>query len=301
MEGAARGFYYGTDGIKGHADLVAVKAQKGTSVAVNTAAAAMDVAAMVVGQYYMTQINAELGKISTGISKISNFQDNEYRSKMFSLVAHVKEIADFQVEILENNELRISKIFQLDRLEENCTQLLGQANLALVKYTNEINLQYADYETETAEAQNWYIYQTTALDILYKISELRYALHLGTVSREHCTALLSTYINRVEETQRLLTAWHHNTAERLSIDTLEARRKRSGIDRVIHSIPGLVNDEWNFKTIEKNTAKMITTQSSGSAHKYDTSDLFAKDVQLISKGCKIYYLPSDNSCEEVAL
>ena len=96
MEGAARGFYRGADGIQGHANLVAVEAQKGMAVVANTAAVAMGVASMVVGQYYMTQINAELGVISDGISEIQNFQDNEYRSRVFSLVAHVKKIADFQ-------------------------------------------------------------------------------------------------------------------------------------------------------------------------------------------------------------
>lgn len=100
MEGAVRGFYRGADGIQGHANLVAVEAQKGTAVVANTAAAAMGVASMVVGQYYMTQINAKLDAISDGISEIQNFQDNEYRSRVFSLVAHVKKIADFQTEIL---------------------------------------------------------------------------------------------------------------------------------------------------------------------------------------------------------
>lgn len=73
MEGAVRGIYHGADGIKGHANLVAVEAQKGTAVVANTAAAAMGVASMVVGQYYMTQINAELGEISDGISQIQDF------------------------------------------------------------------------------------------------------------------------------------------------------------------------------------------------------------------------------------
>lgn len=58
-------------------------------VVANTAVAAMGVASMVVGQYYMTQINAKLDAISDGISEIQNFQDNEYRSRVFSLVAHV--------------------------------------------------------------------------------------------------------------------------------------------------------------------------------------------------------------------
>lgn len=143
MEGAVRGFYHGADGIRGHANLVAVEAQKGTAVAANTAAAAMGVASMIVGQYYMTQINAELGVISDGISQIQNFQDNEYRSRVFSLVAHVKKIADFQTEILENDELRLSKIAQLDSLEEECTKLLGQANLTLAGQDLDMDVNFA--------------------------------------------------------------------------------------------------------------------------------------------------------------
>lgn len=143
MEGAVRGFYRSADGIQGHANLVAVQAQKGSAAIANTATAAMGVASMVVGQYYMTQINAELGEISDGISKISDFQDNEFRSRVFSLVAHVKKIADFQVEILENDELRLSKIAQLDGLEEECTQLLGQVNLTLAGFSKKNDLNYA--------------------------------------------------------------------------------------------------------------------------------------------------------------
>lgn len=293
MGGAVRGIYHGADGIRGHANLVAVEAQKGTAVVANTAAAAMGLASMVVGQYYMTQINAELGEISDGISKIADFQDNEYRSRVFSLVAHVKKIADFQIEILENTELRLSKISQLDSLEEECTQLLGQANLALVGYTDKNNLDYDAYEKELTEVQNWYMYQKSLLDMINKISELRYTLHLGAVSREHCVALLPTYTNQVAETQKRLTGWHQTTTERLGIDISEVRRKRAGFDGVIHFLPGLFNDNLKFRTIEKDTARMIEKQSASNIHEYDTSDLYAEDVQLISKDGKIYYLPTE--------
>ena len=296
MEGAVRGIYHGADGIRGHANLVAVEAQKGTAaVAANTAAAAMGVAAMVVGQYYMTQINAELGVISDGISLIQDFQDNEYRSRAFSLVAHVKKIADFQAEILENEELRLSKISQLDSLEEECTQLLGQANLTLAGFAKKNELDYEEYEKALENAQNWFICQKSLLDVLYKISDLRYALHLGAVSREQCIALLPTYMNQVNETQGRLTAWHEGTTNRLGIETDETRRKRAGFDGVIHFIPGLFNDDLNFRSIEKKTASMIAEQLSGheTAHKADTSELYAEDVQLISKDGKIYYLPEN--------
>ena len=292
MEGAVRGFYRGADGIQGHANLVAVEAQKGTAVVANTAAAAMGVASMIVGQYYMTRINAELGVISDEISEIQNFQDNEYRSRIFSLVAHVKKIADFQIEILENNELRISKINQLDSLEEECTQLLGQANLTLAGFTKKTNLDYDVYEKVVGNAQNWFIYQKSLLDVLYKISDLRYTLHLGTVSKEQCIAILPTYTKQVQDTQDRLALWHENTTERLKIDTDEVRRKRAGLDGVLHFLPGLFDEDFQYRSIKKSTARMIRTQASGEdILAIDKSELYSDDVQLISKDGKIYYLP----------
>lgn len=292
MDGAVRGFYHGAEGIQGHANWVAVEAQKGTAVIANTAAAAMGVASIVVGQYYMTQINAELGQISDGISKIADFQDNEYRSRVFSLVSHVKKIAEFQVEILENDELRLSKIAQLDSLEEECTKLLGQANLTLAGFARKNGLDFATYEKELQEVQNWYIYQNTLLEMLHKLSDLRFALHLGAVSRAQCTALLPTYIQQVEETQSRITQWHQDTTKRLNVDTAEIRRKRDGLDKVIHFIPGLINDDWNFCSISEKTACMINSQASRCAElHHDNSDFYLEDVQLISKGGKVYYLP----------
>lgn len=292
MDGAVRGFYHGAEGIQGHANWVAVEAQKGTAVIANTAAAAMGVASIVVGQYYMTQINAELGQISDGISKIADFQDNEYRSRVFSLVSHVKKIAEFQVEILENDELRLSKIAQLDSLEEECTKLLGHANLTLAGFARKNDLDFATYEKELQEVQNWYIYQNTLLEMLHKLSDLRFALHLGAVSRAQCSALLPTYIQQVEETQSRITQWHQDTTKRLNVDTAEIRRKRDGLDKVIHFIPGLINDDWNFCSISEKTACMINSQASRCAElHHDNSDFYPEDVQLISKGGKVYYLP----------
>lgn len=292
LEGAVKEMYHGANGIKGHADWLPVEAQKGSSVVVNTAAAAMGVASMVVGQYYMTQINAELGAINDGISEIQNFQDNEYRSRVFSLIAHVKKIADFQTDILENNELRISKINQLDSLEEECTQLLGQANLTLASFAKKTDLDYETYEKVVGNSQNWFMYQKSLLDVLYKIAELRYTLHLGAVSREQCIAILPTYTKQVQDTQSRLAAWHEGTTERLKIDTDEVRRKRAGFDGVIHFLPGLFNEDLNYRSIEKNTVNMIRTQISGeSTLSIDKSELYSEDVQLIAKDGKIYYLP----------
>jgi hypothetical protein len=178
-------------------------------------------------------------------------------------------------------------------LEEECTQLLGQANLTVAGFAKESELDYEDYEKALGDAQDWFMYQKSLLDVLYKISDLRYTLHLGAVSREQCSALLPTYSKQVSDTQAHLTAWHEGTAERLGIEMDELRRRRAGFDGVIHRIPGLFNDDLNFRGIEEKTASMITSQKAGhdSFHKMDQSELYAEDVQLISKDGKIYYLP----------
>jgi hypothetical protein len=201
------------------------------------------------------------------------------------------------VEILENDELRTSKILQLNNLEQECIELLGQASLTLDGYAKKKGLDYEAYEKELHETQNWYMYQKTLLDMLYKISDLKYALHFGSVSREQCTALLPTYAKQVADVQEKLSEWHQNTTKRLSIDTSETRRKRDGLDGVIHFLPGLFNDDFNFRSISKNTASMIEVQAigRGDAHPYDDSNLYQEDVQLIAKNGKVYYLPESKA------
>lgn len=139
------------------------------------------------------------------------------------------------------------------------------------------------------------MYQKSLLDVLYRISELRYTLHLGSVSREHCASLLPTYTKQVVAVQTRLTEWHKKTAERLQIDVSAERRKRDGFDGVVHSIPGVFKENLNFRPIEKSTAKIIKMQSASNTYEYDLSDLYADDVRIISKNGKIYYLPNENS------
>lgn len=300
IPGAVRGFINGAKGIEEHANFVAVEVNNGAvPVGTNSIVAAIGIASIIVGQYYMTQINSELKIISNEISKIQNFLDNEYRSKVSSLVAYIKKIIDFQIEIFENDELRLSEIVQLNRLEEKCTELLGQANFTLVDFTKERNLDYKEYEKILGTVQNQFMYQKVLMDIMYKISDLKYTLHFGSISREQCNALLLTYTKQNNEIQTLLTTWHKNIVERLGIDIEKGYRKRSGLDGAFHSFIGFIADDnnYNFKSMEKKTVDIIKAQMLGHNQNYliDTSELYNEDVQLIVKNGKIYYLPNNES------
>ncbi|WP_029949175.1 hypothetical protein [Parvimonas micra] len=295
MKGAFRAIYHGADGIKGHANLVKDTTQKGIGIVTNSVSSVMNITSMVVGQYYMSQINNELDKINNNLSEIKNFQDNEYKGRVISLVSHIKNIADFKVEILEDNDLRLLKINKLERMEEECTKLLVQANLTIEGYSKKTDLKYEEYEKIVGESHNWFMYQNLLLYTLSKISDLSYTLNLGKASREQCSDILTKYKNDVSKIQNSLNSWHNEMVQSLNINLESNLIKRVGIDKVIHYPFILVNEKYNYHSIDENTTKMIIGQSPKFEiqSNYDTSELYNEDVQIISKGGKLYYLPLD--------
>ena len=292
MKGAVRGFYRGTKGIGGQANLVEVK-DAGIKAA-NLGAGAMQLASMVVGQYYMSQINSKLEEVSEGINRIESFQDNEFRSKVFALVVQVKEKSEFNSEIINNEEMIKSEYIHLKELEQECIELLGQANLTLADFTKKKELDFKAYEEEIQRAQTWYEYQQTLLQVLYIIADLKYALQFGNISRRRCGALLSTYTKQVSKTNNKLIGWHESTANRLEVDISELKRRRTGFDRAIHWVPGRFVKEQNYRSLEGDIAEMIEAQTTGNnfAAGQDKSELYNEDVQIVSKDGKLYYLPT---------
>lgn len=293
MDGAFRGIFHNGNGkIGGQANWAPVD-RTGEAVA-NTAAAAMGVAAMIVGQYYMAQINADLSKIGEGIGRIEEFQDNEYKSRVFALIVQIKKITSFQMEILENDEQRLTEIIHLTKLQDQCIELLGQANATLSGFTELGDLDYDVYESKLINAQKWYVYQHTLQETLFKIADLEYTLYMGRVHREQCMSLPLTYTKQISDVQVKLTTWHDYNIKRFGLDIAENKRKRLGIEGAVFAIPGIFDDQFHYKAISKNTADIIETQRKGNIdhHSY-TSELYGRDVELILRDGKLYYLPKE--------
>lgn len=302
MENAVRGFYHGTDGIQGHANLVAVDGNMGNGLAaMNVANAAMGAAAMVVGQYYMTQINEQLGEIHGELDKISAFLDKEYQSKIYALVAEIQKCSRFQFEIVENDELRMRELDHLKNLEHECAQLLGQANLTLKEFEKKKNLKkYDSYERLVNEAQTWYQYQQVLLDVMMNIDQLTYALNLGKVSKENCYSMFLPYEKQADEALKSLEAWHKENGSAFQIDVDARRRRRQGIEGYLMNILAPFNDDsddLHYRPVSQSTISMILKQSNGQ-HQTTSSegpDLFKEDVRLVAKDGKLYYLPESKT------
>ena len=295
-KGSFRGFFHNKKGKIQHANFDEIKLNSTSMIRANAVAAVAGISSMVVGQYYMTQINNELGKLNEGIQEISDFQNKEYQSKIVSLIVQTQMLAKFETEILENDELRSEKKILLDALEKDCTVLLGQANDTLKTISGKSNLKFADYEKELQKAQKWYVYQKTLLDLLCKIADLKYTLNLGKVSREQCYGILQAYYYQSESAQGDLSKWHSEHIHRYNIDINESRRKRQGIDGAAHFLPSLLKEDWKYRGVKEETANMISVQFEGREKDFIpmTADIYERDLELISKDGKIYYLPEEN-------
>ncbi|SCX09667.1 hypothetical protein SAMN02910339_01379 [Lachnospiraceae bacterium YSD2013] len=296
MDGAFRGSFRDVaNSIKGNANWVPFDGKAANNLAaVGVANAAMNVASLVVGQYYMSKINDQLEDINKGIEKIVDFQQNEFKSKVYALVAEVQKSSTFQVETIENDELRNRELSHLKSLEHECAQLLGQANLSLKDISGKEGLDYDAYEKKIGEAERWFQYQQILLEVMYKLSDLSYALNLGAISRESSCALFLPYAKQSEETLEKLNGWHDEHVKRLEIDVEESRRKRQGVEGFFMGALGLFNDKFNYKKVSQSTIAQIEHQAgkTSTIKAVEEDDLYQEDVRLIAKDGKLYYYPN---------
>ena len=295
MEGAFRATYrVKPNRIAGQANLVAADNSAANNlVAASAVNSLIGVAAMVVGQYYMTQINGQLDRINSDIEKITNFQKNEFKSKVYNLVAEIQASSSFQSETMADNELRNRELQHLKSLEHECTQLLCQSNLGIQDVTKKDGLNFNEYEDSIHQAEMWYQFQQILLEIMYKIADLNYVLNAGAISRDNSYALVKPYVKQSDDTLQQLNDWHHKNSERFGIELEEGRRKRQGLEGVLMRAFGLFDDDLNYKKMSDQTTTMIEHQENGNtgAQMSGEDDLFQEDVRLIAKDGKLYYLP----------
>ena len=260
--------------------------------ALSAANAVMGVASMIVGQYYMSLIDTKLKDMSSSIEKITNFQQSEFRSKVYALVAEAQKISTFEVETLENHELRARELTHLRSLEHECVELLGQANLSLQEIANKQGLDFKAYDKATEDSEGWYQYQQILLKVVEEIADLSYTLNLGAISRENSHALCVPYIKQSDDTLEKLKGWHEDNIKRLNINLEENKVKRSGVKGLLMKPLGLFNKNLNYKEMSKGTLERIEHQSGLSSHPDSVEkDLYKENVTLIAKDGKYYYLP----------
>lgn len=301
IEGAVRGFFRGAKGIKGQANLVKVDptALSKASTMATSVANVMNVGSLVVGQYYMAEISAKIETMSKNINKISDFQDREFKSRILALIARVGEISNFSSEILENNELRNRKLQTLDDLKGEGTQLLQQVNLDISETINKNQKpDYKEYQESVDKFSILVEYQHILISLLDEISKLTYLFGRGDISNEMSYSIFNTYLKQSNLIRASLEEWHGKHVGLLGIDIDKNRRNKTGIA----AIPGIVNDDWKYKELESGLGQKINAQKAKNQFTLnEAEDIYDKDVQIVIKDGKYYYLPESPARERDAI
>ncbi|MGY0402340.1 hypothetical protein [Carnobacterium jeotgali] len=301
MGNARRAFTQGSKGIKEHANLVKINPNKTTEVtkttkmATSATANIMNVASLIVGQYYMSEVNSKLEDMNKSISEISDYQKREFKSHVRSLVVNVRDISKFSKEIFEDDTIRNNKLIHLQQLRERTTQLLEQVNLEIEeKIQKQSHTNYDEYSTNVNDFESLVFFQNTLLGVLQKIGKLTLIFGNGKLSQESSFSLFYTYEEQSLKIDDKLIVWQNNQIEKYAIDVDTSKRKKQGIEGVFANVTGLIKDEWRYLELEKELIDKVKHQMTLAKIEYDTEELnlYQEDIQLLIRDGRTYlWLP----------
>ena len=256
--------------------------------------AGMNAASMVVGQYYMSEINDKLEDIKNSIDNISNFQDSEYLSKLLHTCSKIDEITENQNDILSNEEARKNAYSDIKDIETKCAELLGQANIQIGKNINDSELNAKQYFEKVKTIEEWYKRQQVTQELLLKIGDLRFTLANGSEKSNLSHKQFNNYLDTTNKVNNQLELWHNNYINKLGID-VDKHRKKGSLFKVREKTIGLIKEDWNYNKVEDSTIKQISSQIEPKKYNKLISDK-KDDVILIQKYKGNYYnVPNDNN------
>lgn len=260
---------------------------------VNNLIATANIVSNFIELYYLKQINSELGGINESISRISDFLDIQYRSQVESLYESVFVITQYRKASSENEELRNRELDNIQRLKENCQQLLNQAEMNVVNSTHRDCNNYNDYIKQVKEIETWTQSQIVLINILYQIDTLDFILHKGKKSKEQSFGSFSLHENELNKNRNLVAEWHKKYCDKFEIDlTNGSRRKHSGVIVAVENLMRLKNDKFMYCNIEPKIIDVIKQQIEIKPVTFNSvGNVFDENFEIIIKNGKCFYCP----------
>ena len=252
--------------------------------------AGFNAASLVVGQYYMSEINDKMEKIQQDVHDISSYLDSEYQGKLDHIISKIKEIMDNKNEILNNDFSRDKRYDEISREEENCTILLGQANSKICDYVKDNSLDYKKYENNTKEINKWYMRQQVLLQLLLEIGNLRYVLAYGNETSISAHTQYNNYLLQTNNTNEKLISWHKYYSDKFGIDKVEHKRK-ANFYKVKKNTIGKIKEDWAYNKLDESIENMINIQSSKKCMQPYIEKKQDENIKILKCGDNYYNLP----------
>ncbi|MEE3747217.1 hypothetical protein V2H31_09960 [Streptococcus suis] len=234
-----RAFVKGADGkINAHAILTPAQADitKGAKAAA-AVSGVMQVGAMVVGQYYMSEINGQLNSIKETLDDVKDFQVREFKGTVRALIINISQISKFSADYVENAELARLKLMECANFRAEVTKLLEQVNLAIEDIIAQKNgLPFEKYEKLIDKLSTNLFYQQTLLKLLEELSKLDLVFSQGVTSEDSSYYVYEYYLNNCNSLGEKIANWHKDKIKFFQIDTKRNRRAQEGAMKVVADV-----------------------------------------------------------------
>lgn len=253
--------------------------------------AGFNVASMVVGQYYMNEINHKLDMLQDNIQEISDFLDSEYQGKLAQIISKMQEIIENKVEILKNSYSRDKRFDEILRMESECGKLLAQANTSISQSIAKEENEYREYEKRTKEINKWFIRQQILQQLLLEIGNLRYVLAYGNETSKLSHTQYNNYLKQTNSVNAELKNWHNLNCEKFGIEKEERKRKAKFFEIRKNTI-GRIKEEWAYHKLEDNVVDIINSQTNRKELAPYNEDKQNEKIKIQKYKGEYYNLPS---------
>ena len=251
--------------------------------------AGFNATSIVVGQYYMKEINDKLEDIQHDIDGIASFLDAQYQGKLIYIISKIQEVIENKTENISNDFSRNKRYDEISRVEENCSELLTQANACIVNYLKK-ELDYKNYEKNVKDIQIWSIRQHILMRLLAEIGDLRYVLANGDETSKAAHSQYNRYLIHTNKVNEQLNNWHEFYCEKFGISKTEHRRKANFFEIRKNTI-GKINEDWAYNKLDESIEKMIENQMDIEELLPYNKDKQTENIKILKHNGEFYNLP----------
>ncbi|WP_317946189.1 hypothetical protein [Carnobacterium maltaromaticum] len=258
MVGASRGFFRGADGISGHANLVPVKLGSNVGVVMGTVASVMNIASILVGQYYMSEINSRLKIVENEIKSVSSFQKSEFESRVITSITYVVEMLRYSDEIVKSDEVRIGKLNTTESLKREMAQLIEQLLLQIKEDLVTLNKKkIKEYEDKSKNLDRQIKLLIGLVISLQELSNIELLLGKGKRSKELVFSLYQTEEEKVLSLFDNIEKWHDSHRVLYDIDLKNNRRRKTGFRKTVGAIQSIHDENKKYDYLDTDLSEIL--------------------------------------------
>ncbi|WP_407124648.1 hypothetical protein [Weissella paramesenteroides] len=187
-----RGMFKRDNQFSGHAKIKsadatkAVEQVKGKNAAIaKTAGASMQLASVVVGQYYMSEINQKLTVMSDDIHSLRRSQQTSILAQLGTMRESLQILADNQSELLADEKIRNNNLQKIDTIKTNLATINNQALLELAGILDKGVKDEQGFIKSVTDMDYWKQISIISTNVMIFASELELIFAKGSLSRKN--------------------------------------------------------------------------------------------------------------------